>query len=64
MSELVEKVAMAMWNTSDPSQWEKEMAGKAIAAVAEWLEAWHKAEYLQSENHASPALRSALEAAR
>jgi len=38
MSELIEKVARAMWDTSDPSQWEKEMAGKAISAVAEWLD--------------------------
>lgn len=38
ISDLLEKVAMAMWDTSDPSQWEKEMAGKAIAAVAEWLD--------------------------
>lgn len=35
MSDLVEKVASTMWNTSDPSSWEKEMAEKAIVAVLE-----------------------------
>lgn len=54
MSELVEKVARAMWDTSDPSQWEKEMAGKAISAVAEWLEDhgkddWFKARHIRAQ---------------
>ena len=65
MSALVEKVATKIqdyFSAADRAYGEHDLCARAaIAAVAEWLDAWHKAEYLQSENHASPALRAAAE---
>lgn len=60
MSDLVEKVAKAMWNTAVSSQWEKEMAGKAIAAVAEWLDPNARPEIYGHDNTASEIVAAAL----
>lgn len=62
MSELVKNVRGIIETHIAACEPPDAIARAAIAAVADWLNEHHKRLWLESENHASSALRYALEA--